>query len=286
MKKYSVFHHHICEAARETGCTVPEMMRQVRAMGITGIELERDAIGTDDDAIRAFGRLLEDTGLTPSSIYGFYSWQEDGELPGEDDLLLRQAELLGCGRVMIIPGFYTDPVDKEKCRQEKARMIAGMQQLSAMAAARGLTPTIECFDDGRSPIATIEGMAEFLAAAPELMVTLETGNFIFSGDDILEAHRRFAGRTAHVHLKDRFIPRLAASIPESLQDDPLLTAVTGERMCACAVGQGHMPIAEVLRRLDGQGYDGWLTIEHFYAVHYDRKIRESIAWLLETEKQL
>lgn len=285
MKKYSVFHHHICEAAGETGCTVPEMMRRVRAMGITGIELERDAIGTEDAAILALGKLLQDVQLTPSSIYGFYSWQ-DGSLPGEDDLLLRQAELLGCGRVMIIPGFYTDPTDAQRRREEKKRMIAGMQKLSAMAAARGLTPTIECFDDGRSPIATIEGMAEFLEAAPELMVTLETGNFIFSGDNILEAHRRFSGRIAHVHLKDRFIPRLAKSVPESLQDDPILTAVTGEKMCACAVGQGHMPITEVLRRLHAQGYDGWLTIEHFHAVHYARKIRESIAWLLETEKQL
>lgn len=281
--KYSVFHHHICEAARETGCTVSEMMRTVRSWGIGYAELDRDAVGADDDAIRAFARLLEEGGLLPSSIYGFYSWQEEGCIPAEDDLLLRQAELLGCPRVMIIPGFCTDPTDAEKCSAEKARMISGMQKLAAMAAARGITPTIECFDDARSPIATIEGMAEFLRAVPELMVTLETGNFLFSGDDILEAQYRFADRIAHVHLKDRFLPRLAQDVVPA---GDATTAVTGEVMYPCAVGHGHIPMETVLRRLHGAGYDGCLAIEHFGAADYAGTIRASIDWLKEKEAAL
>ena len=281
--KYSVFHHHICEAARETGCTVPEMMRTVRSWGIGYAELDRDAVGADDAAIRAFARLLEERGLLPSSIYGFYSWQEEGSTPDEDDLLLRQAELLGCPRVMIIPGFYTDPTDAEKCSAEKARMISGMQKLAAMAAARGITPTIECFDDARSPIATIAGMAEFLRAVPELMVTLETGNFLFSGDDVLEAQYRFADRIAHVHLKDRFLPRLAEDVAPA---GDRTVAVTGEVMYPCAVGHGHIPMETVLRRLRGAGYDGCLAIEHFGAADYAGTIRASIDWLKEKEAAL
>lgn len=281
--KYSVFYHHICEAARETGRTIPQMMQTIRSWGIHHVELDRDAVGADDDAIRAFANLLAEGGLTPSSIYGFYSWQNPGDLPGENDLLLRQAELLGCPRVMIIPGFYTDLTNAEKCREEKARMIACTQRFAAMAAARGLTPTIECFDDARSPIATIGGMAEFLAAVPELMITLETGNFLFSGDDILEAQHRFAGCIAHVHLKDRFLPRLAAGATPA--GSPT-TAVTGEVMYPCAVGHGHIPMETVLRRLSGAGYDGVLTIEHFGAADYAATIRASIDWLKAKEAAL
>ena len=281
--KYSVFHHHICEAARETGCTVPEMMRTVRSWGIDCIELDRDAVGSDDDSIRALAAQLTEGGLTPSSIYGFYSWQEPGNEPGEDDLLLHQAEMLTCPRVMIIPGFYTDPADAEKCSAEKARMISGMQKLASMAAARGITPTIECFDDARSPIATIGGMAEFLAAVPELMVTLETGNFLFSGDDILEAQYRFADRIAHVHLKDRFLPRLA---PDVAPAGDRTVAVTGEVMYPCAVGHGHIPMETVLRRLRGADYGGVLTIEHFGAADYAGTIRDSIDWLKAQEAAL
>lgn len=281
--KYSVFHHHICRAAEETGCTVPEMMQIVRSWGIEYVELDRDAIGRDEAAIRATAAQLAEGGLMPSSIYGFYSWQEPGNEPGEDDLLLRQAEMLGCPRIMIIPGFCTDLSDAEKCRAEKARMISGMQKLCAMAAARGLTPTIECFDDARSPIATIRGMSEFLAAVPELRVTLETGNFLFSGDDILEAQHRFAGAIAHVHLKDRFLPRLAEDIAPA---GDRTVAVTGEVMYPCAVGHGHIPMETVLRRLAGAGYDGILTIEHFGAADYAQTIRDSIDWLKAKEAAL
>ena len=281
--KYSVFHHHICEAARETGRSIPAMMQTVRCWGIDYTELDRDAVGRDDAAIRATAAQLAEGGLRPSSIYGFYSWQEPGSSPDEDDLLLRQAEMLGCPRIMIIPGFCTDLTDAEKCREEKARMISGMQKLCAMAAERSLTPTIECFDDARSPIATIRGMAEFLAAVPELRVTLETGNFLFSGDDILEAQHRFAGAIAHVHLKDRFLPRLAEGVTPA---GDRTVAVTGEVMYPCAVGHGHIPMATVLRRLSGAGYDGILTIEHFGAADYAQTIRDSIDWLKAQEAAL
>lgn len=278
--KYSIFHHHIGEAARETGRTMDEMLQTVHSWGINYAELDRDAVGTQDEAIRALSAQLARCGLAPSSIYGFYSWQEPGSVPTEDDLLLRQAQLMNCPRVMIIPGFYTDLADAEKCHEEKSRMIAGMQKLAAMAAARGLTPTIECFDDARSPIATIEGMAEFLAAVPELMVTLETGNFLFSGDDILTAQQRFAGRIAHVHLKDRFLPRLA---PEVTPEGDKTIAATGEVMYPCAVGHGHIPMETVLTRLAQADYDGVLTIEHFGAASYAQTIRASIDWLKARE---
>ena len=281
--KYSVFYHHICEAARETGRNVDEMLLLARSWGIGYVELDRDAIGARGGDILGLCDQLTRCGMAPSSIYGFYSWQEEGSVPAEDDLLLWQAQLLECPRVMVIPGFYTDPADAEKCREEKARMIAGMQKLCAMAAARGITPTIECFDDARSPIATIAGMAEFLAAVPELKVTLETGNFLFSGDDILEAQHRFAGAIAHVHLKDRFLPRLS---PDITPPGDRTVAVTGEVMYPCAVGHGHIPMDTVLRRLSGAGYDGILTIEHFGAADYAQTIRDSIDWLKAQEASL
>lgn len=279
---YSVFYHHVCQAAEEKGCTIDEMLAQIRSWGIGCVEMDRDAVGQEDAEILALGRRLTAQGLRVSSIYGFYDWGS-GVLPAEDDLLLRQAELLGCSRVMLIPGFWTDVQNAEKCRQETAAMIAGMKRMAELAVARGLTPTIECFDDARSPIATIRGMAEFLEAVPQLMVTLETGNFLFSGDDILEAQQRFGDRVRHVHLKDRFLP---ARAPETTPAGNPVTSVTGEVMYPCAVGSGHIPVRQVICELARRGYEGVMTIEHFGAADYAETIRRSISWLREVEKCL
>ena len=282
--KYSVFYHHICRAAEELGCSVDDMLAKIHAWGIRFVELDRDAVGAEEADMIALSQRLACHGLAPSSIYGFYDWGKPDDRPAADDLLIRQAELMGCSRIMVIPSFYTDVKDEERCRIEKARMIAGMQEMVKLASAKGLTVTIECFDDARSPIATIAGMAEFLQAVPELMVTLETGNFIFSGDDILQAQRLFRERVRHVHLKDRYLLSKAPQ-PERLTGDPV-TAVTGEVLYPCAVGQGHIPMAEVIGNLAAQGYDGVMTIEHFGAASYAAAIRDSIEWLKERENSL
>lgn len=281
---YSVFYHHASCAAQEWGCTMDEMFDQLYRWGIRYIELDRDALGGDEESIMELSRLMGRHGLKPSSIYGFFSWEQDGPMPEKDDLLIRQAKLLGCERVMVIPGFYSDLRDPARCAREKARMIEGTRRMTELAAAQGLTVTIECFDHEKSPIATIGGMAEFLEGAPLLRVTLETGNFRFSGDDILRAQQLFRDKVCHVHLKDRYLPALAkGGKPENVLVGEAVTAATGEIMHACPVGQGHIPMGKVLDELKAWGYGGIMTIEHFGAASYADAIRESMAWLKNWE---
>lgn len=280
MKKYSTFYHHIREAARERGVSMDDMLQEVRSWGIQYVELDRDDFA-DEAQLRELADQLARCDMQPSSIYGHYHWDHDPTLPTEDELLIRQAKVLGCERIMVIPGFYSDLNDADKCAREQDQMIAGTKRLAEVAAAQGLTATIECFDDGRSPIATIEGMAAFLEAAPELFVTLETGNFLFSGDDILEAQLRFRDRVRHVHLKDRFLPSQA---PEATPTGDVTTATTGLVMYPCAVGHGHIPMTTVLDRLNKDGYDGVMTIEHFGVASYYDAIHASITWLKEREQ--
>lgn len=283
MNRYGIFYHHIRCAAQERGCHVERMLEDVRKWGIQYVELDRDDVGADEGSIRQLGRMLRSHDLLPSSIYGFYAWEQTDQLPTKDDLLLRQAHMLGCKQVMLIPGFHANPANATLCQRENARMQASTCRMAELAAAQGLEATMECFDDGRSPIATIAGMADFLQAAPHLGVTLETGNFLFSGDDVLEAQQRFAGRICHVHLKDRFLPEFAPG--HSPTGEPKI-AITGQVMYPCAVGRGHIPMAQVLDRLANQGYQGIMTIEHFGVPSYAQAIKDSITWLKEREQAL
>ena len=152
---------------------------------------------------------------------------------------------------------------------ELSRMVHGMKRLSELAKENGLTLTIEDYDDAMSPIATIGGMKIFLDAIPDLKVAFDTGNFAFSGDDVLDAKREFIGRTRHVHLKDRLWTRTGTGDPKECLDGTLLWP--------CAVGDGDLPIKEILQELRAVGYNGYAMAEFFGAASYAELIEKSIA---------
>lgn len=151
---------------------------------------------------------------------------------------------------------------------ELSRMVQGMMRLSELAKENGLTLTIEDYDDAMSPIATIGGMKIFLDTIPDLKVAFDTGNFAFSGDDVLDAKREFIGRTRHVHLKDRLWTRTGTGDPKECPDGTLLWP--------CAVGDGDLPIKEILQELKAVGYNGYAMAEFFGAASYSELIEKSI----------
>ena len=78
-----------------------------------------------------------------------------------------------------------------------------MREMCVYARSKGIAPTIEDFDDSKSPIATARQMLWFAERIPELKITFDTGNFMFSGEDELTAFGLLKDRIAHVHCKDR-----------------------------------------------------------------------------------
>lgn len=159
-------------------------------------------------------------------------------------------------------------------------MVAGMAALTDEALARGIQPVIEDYDLNTSPISTIAGMQAFTDAIPGLMVALDTGNFRYSAEDVLDAYDAFRPRIRHAHLKDRLlVPEITPEL-DRLQGKPLV-ALDGQVMYSCAVGSGQMPIAQVLERLAADGYDGWVTAEFFNSADYTPAIERSAAWLAD-----
>ncbi len=255
--KAGTFFHHIREASRERGETLAETIAWAADLGYAAAELDAD------DAEGA--ELLAENGLQVTSIYRNYSWQEKIDHAQMEDHV-NMAIRFGAKRIMAIPGFYTEGGDKDA---ELAQMHEGMRQLAAIATEKGITLTIEDYDNAMSPIATMEGMATFLEAVPELKVALDTGNFIFSAQDILKAEEHFLPRIAHVHLKDRLWSKAG--------DGDSLTCIDGRVLYPCAVGDGDIPIREVLETLVKTNYEGYVVAEHFgsrsYADHMEQSIK-------------
>jgi sugar phosphate isomerase/epimerase len=133
-------------------------------------------------------------------------------------------------------------------------------QLCEIAEENGIKATIEDFDDEKSPLCSLGGMADFLNQIPSLYVTLDTGNFIISGDDELVAFEMLKSRIIHVHCKDRAYDE-------------------NGNMCASTVGGGFIKISEIFNGLIRIDYSGILTIEHFGAGNYLEFMLKSAEWI-------
>lgn len=260
----SVFLHHVQQAAKEQDRPLPEALRWIKSLGIDRVEVDGNPV-LDTATLKA---QLDDAGLGVSSVYAFFDWGRHPE-DQKDFRLLRTAQVLGSPLVMPIPGLYASEDPEEKKREDEG-FLAGMQRMVAESSACGLTATIEPFDNARSPIATIAGMQRFLDAVPALAVTLDTGNFRFSAEDVLEAQQLFGPRIVHVHLKDRLLSR-----PDGMPEENGLRAADGAVLWPCAVGDGDLPLPRVIRGLQQARYDGFLSLEHFNVTNWAETIRRS-----------
>ena len=249
--KLSVFYDHVLQAHDQTGKDIPEILRFVKNQGIAALEIRLSHIQENPKVTE----WIKEAGLKISCIYEFY---EMGTCEESEKVRvhLETAKDLGAPNIMIVPGFLhegdvdilkSSMTDEDKLfsffdtHKEVCRMADAMNRAVYLGEEMGLTVLFEDFDDFSSPMSGINGVAWFLKHVPDIGFTFDCGNFIMHDEDVLLAFSRFGKRTRHVHCKDR-----------------------GEGP-AVAVGDGKIPIKEVVSQLLSSGYDGYFAIEHFDA---------------------
>lgn len=262
--KISVFYQHICEAAEQTGRPLQDILSEVRGYGIQYIESDLDDILRDEEYIAR----LNSADLKVSSIYAFYDFVHNID-SGRMIQHIQKATEAGCGRIMIIPGFYTD--GDRSVREEREKMLCGMAELCKMADEKGIVPMIEDFDSDTSPIADAEGMLWYLERIPSLRVAFDTGNFMYSAKSEWDAFKMLRDKIVHVHCKDRCF--------DVKQNCGFTKAVDGRLLYPAAVGSGCVKMGEIVDSLESGGFEGIYAIEHFGADAQMEYIKKSAEWL-------
>ena len=264
--RLSVFFDHILQAKEQTGKSLEELLAGVRNAGIEAVEINLTYLCEHSDV----WNVLKAAGLGVSCIYEFYDMGHSDETE-KAKKHVDTAVSVGAKRILIVPGFLAGEASKEmqKCMPVKENIVAffeenkeikGMAEGLSFAAKygkeKGVTVTVEDFDGLDSPLAGMYGIHWFLQQVPELMYTLDTGNFLFYGEDVLEAFALLKDRIAHVHCKDRQ-PETNASVQ---------------------TGTGYIPFTEIIDRLK-ENYEGFLAIEHFDVEGQEECIRGSAEFL-------
>ena len=281
--KISVFYEHIAEAVTQTGLSIEEVLQLVKSYGIEGVEIENTRILND----LSVPNNLKDAGIRISCIYGFLNYEQDCSLK-EARALVNLASTLQVHNILIIPGFI-DANLKEfqpELYEEKLRnMIEYVKQITYVASDCGITVGMEDFDDKNAPFSTAVGLERFAKEVPGLKITFDTGNFLYSEEDALEAYERLKPYIGYVHCKDRSF-EWKHSMPSEdnsctqvdVIEQPKET-VLGRKMYSASVGDGVIPMQRILSRLIQDGYDGTLAIEHFGSLDQLEDMKLSAEWI-------
>jgi sugar phosphate isomerase/epimerase len=267
--KLSVFYEHIIEASGQTGKTVEEICRIVRGYGIEAVEIDAARLDKNEDELM---EQLEHGDLKVICVCAFFDFGRDPDYEKGFDLI-RTAKRTGADKVLVIPGFVK-PGDAPEALLENMKRV--LSKVCDFAKSQGVTVGMEDFDDCSAPFSTTEQLLWFMENVPGLRCTFDTGNFLYSEEDTLDALHRLEGYISHVHCKDR-------SLAEKAGENPKLT-VKGRRLYSSPVGHGCIPMKEILTYLIGKGYDGTFAIEHFGSRNQLEDMRQSAKWLRDLEQ--
>jgi sugar phosphate isomerase/epimerase len=183
----------------------------------------------------------------------------DGSAPPEQVVRVRhaveRAHRLGAPRVLLVPGETRAGIDPAIVRRHYANVVGICRD---EAQARGMSALIANLGNAAAYCGTVAHVREVLdAVGPELRATYDVGNFLMAGDDPVEALGQLAPFLGHVHFKDWRIVEVGA--PGS---DAAFAGQDGRLYLSVAVGDGCLPLADVVAQLRGLGYDGTITVEY------------------------
>ncbi|NNF53336.1 MAG: TIM barrel protein [Acidimicrobiales bacterium] len=146
---------------------------------------------------------------------------------------------------------------------EWSRLIAGLAMVEEVCAERGLTQVVH--EHWGTAIETVDDVNHLLEASPVLFV-LDTAHMSLGGCDPLEFASRNSDRVGLVHLKDMRLRMADAFKKSQLGDTPLSLMGAVQDGIWPAIGQGDLPIAQIIETLEANGYDGWYVVEQDCAI--------------------
>lgn len=287
----SVFYEHLREGCEQRGISFGEALQIAGSCGIRGIEMEYNTLVRQPMLLEK----IQAAGMEISCLYQFFDFGKEYEKGLElGRRMLGHAADWGIKRVMIIPGFL------EKEQSEKLNRIRGeygktaafleelpetvamrdaLRELVREARDRDILVSVEDFDSYDSPIAGQNELKWFLNQVPGLKHTFDMGNYVFSDESAEDAYELLKDTICHVHCKDRGQESEAAEALDGLLLQPGERPKYRKGLKPVPVGEGYLPIGEMVRRLKKDGYTGYLAIEHFGAEDQIEFMRKSAEYL-------
>jgi inosose dehydratase len=246
----------ICEAPG-WGVQLPvdRVLAEAQALGLRAFE--QGAIGwlpTDPTEQRA---KLGEYGMT--MLGGFVPLvlhdpgQRDGQLAEAERIAANMAAAGGRHFVTAPVPSLTDWHHPDLDDAAWAELLANVDRVGAICARHGLVQVVHPHVD-----TDIENAADFerFLAGCESKFCLDTGHLSIGGADVVAIARRNVDRIGLVHLKD-----VDAAVADLLRAHELTLMQATQAGLFPPLGDGYVPIGDVVAALAEARYDGWYVIE-------------------------
>lgn len=229
---------------------IAQAYEEVAELGYRGFETFGFAIVGDEGAAADYPMLVERCGIPTVAAYCFRNWIDPATAKAEIASAIQEAEALrALGVETVVLGSEGRPRRQGCTTEELDLLAAGLMQVSERCAELGLSaglhPHTGTAIETQAEIDTILRLTE-----PPLGFAPDSGQIAKGGADVIEVFGTHLDRIVHVHLKDW----------NGHTGDDAASDRSGYLNYA-PIGEGILPIPELLEMLDGTGFDGWVNVE-------------------------
>jgi inosose dehydratase len=218
--------------------------------------------------------LYESHNLVPAPGYFSGSFWDESKRDEHLESARRVASIsaeLGLTEIYVADGGFKAPTRTGRTRWEVAahpsaedslsdgdfaRLAAGLDAVGRATLEFGVR---SCFHNHVGTFVETEAEIERLLASvdPEvLFLGPDTGHLAWGGVDVVDFTRRHAERIKTMHLKD-----IVESVSQKGKAAGWDYSTFEKNAIWTEIGEGSIDFAEVLRILDGVGFEGWLIVE-------------------------
>lgn len=267
--KIGVFLDHLREASNQTGKPLGSIAQEAVRMGIEFVHVNGTFWMENESRV---DDLLEQAGLRVDSADDIFCFTQNRDLD-KAEKVIRFLSRKGVGQLLLIPGFVHEAQSRQSAMDEAAKC---MKELMYLARSMHVKCSLEDYDNAAAPFGKWQELKWYVEQVPDLGICFDTGNFAFWGQDALEAYEQLKPYICHVHFKDRKY--------KGREEEKPLKALDGKNLYPSAVGDGEMPVGEILSDLKRSGYQGGILIEHFDSANMMEDMRRSAMWLQNAMK--
>lgn len=226
--------------------TLPDMLQGFAAAGAQGVEpFHRDFV--DNPAfVKEYRQIAKDAGLEVPvvDVMCNLAWFDDTQKQqGRDDLMrgLDICKDLGATIAHVAGHKVGEGQSPQLGRQRIADELVAVADL---ARSWGITLAIEDFPTPTLLSAAVDCKELLDFAKGDVKFVFDTGNFLASGGNPIDAFPLLADETIHIHVKDN-----------RMEPEAKIGYVP------CPMGQGVIPNEKVLPLFAKRGYDQWIALE-------------------------